>query len=132
MALYELRDMRGHALYHGAVRPAYVATSQQWVTPDCVVNAPISNLYCIVELPDPAAPDPARILTHIQYMNRFTDAELEGLYGAAQTVVAMQVWLKKFELADDIDLDDPLTIKGLNDMEAAGMIGPGRAAEILK
>lgn len=37
----------------------------------------------------------------------------------------------KFELADDISLDDPATRAGVQALEIAGVIGTGRAAEIL-
>jgi hypothetical protein len=81
----------------------------------------------------PVAPTPApvRVLTKLQYMNRFTDVELAGIYTAAKTVVSVEVWLEKFKLASEINLDDPATISGLQAMEAGGLIGMGRAAEIL-
>lgn len=78
----------------------------------------------------PPAP-PVRTLTHLQYMNRFTDAELEAIYTAAKTVVRVEVWLAKFNAAGPVDLDDPQTGKGLRDLEAANLLAPGRAAEIL-
>jgi len=82
----------------------------------------------------PAQPGPApiRTLTHLQYMNRFTDEELEAIYTAAKTVVKVEVWLAKFNAAGPVDLDDQETIKGLQAMEAAGLLATGRAAEILK
>jgi hypothetical protein len=64
-------------------------------------------------------------------MNRFTDSELATIYTAAKTVVSVEIWLEKFKLASEINLDDPYTIGGLQAMEAAGLIGVGRAAEIL-
>ena len=76
-------------------------------------------------------PAPVRVLTKLQYMNRFHDAELAGIYTAAKTVVQVEIWLEKFKLASEINLDDPITIGGLQAMEVAGLIGAGRAAEIL-
>ena len=90
------------------------------------------------EIVEPPAPVPSvRRLSKLAYMNRFTDAELAGIYAAAKTVVAVEVWLAKFNAttpeADgtSIDLDDPRTIAGLQGMEAAGLLAAGRAAEIL-
>jgi hypothetical protein len=90
------------------------------------------------EIVEPPAPMPTvRRLSKLAYMNRFTDAELAGIYGAAKTVVSVEVWLAKFNAttpeADgtSIDLDDPRTVAGLQGMEAAGLLGAGRAAEIL-
>jgi len=87
--------------------------------------------------PVPPAPAPVRRLTKLAYMNRFTDLELADIYSAAKTVIAVEVWLAKFNAttpdADGtaIDLDDPRTVAGLQGMEAAGLLAVGRAAEIL-
>lgn len=84
-------------------------------------------------LPDDqvAVPAPIRIITKLTYMNRFTDAELAGIYTAAKSVVQIEIWLEKFKLASEINLDDPYTIAGLQAMEVSGLIATGRAAEIL-
>lgn len=85
----------------------------------------------------PAALAPRR-LSKLGYMLRFTDAELVEIYSAAKESVAVEVWLAKFNLATPdpdgtaIGLDDPRTIAGLQALEAAGLIAPGRAAEIVK
>lgn len=81
--------------------------------------------------PAPEPSQPIRTLTKLQYMLRFTDPELAGIYTAAKTVVSVEIWLEKFKLASEINLDDPATIGGLQAMEAGGLIGVGRAAEIL-
>ena len=72
-----------------------------------------------------------KILTKVQYMNRFTDKELADIYGAAKVIVQVEIWLEKFKLAAEINLDDPVTIGGLQAMEAAGLLAAGRAAEVL-
>jgi hypothetical protein len=64
-------------------------------------------------------------------MNRFTDAELAGIYTAAKSIIAVEIWFEKFKLAGDINLDDPRTVAGLQAMEAAGLLVAGRASEIL-
>lgn len=73
----------------------------------------------------------ARTLTGLQYMSRFTQAELETIYGLSDTNLAVRVWVKMFERADVVDLDDARTVTGLQRLEAAGILGKGRAAEIL-
>jgi hypothetical protein len=80
--------------------------------------------------PEPAAEVASRTVTKLQYMNRFTDVELATIYTAAKTVIQVEIWLEKFKLASDVNLDDPATLAGLQAMEAFGLIGPGRAAEI--
>lgn len=79
------------------------------------------------------APLPVAItkLTKLEYMNRFTDTELAGIYTAAKVSIDVEVWLEKFKLATEIDLTDERTIAGLRTLEAAGLLVEGRAAEIL-
>jgi hypothetical protein len=85
------------------------------------------------ELPEATVvvPPTIRTVTKLTYMNRFHDSELAAIYTSAKAVVQVEVWLEKFKLATEISLDDPVTVSGLEVMESAGLIGPGRAAEIL-
>lgn len=96
--------------------------------------------WVLVEYVAPPAPTPAptvRRISKLNYMDRFTDAELAGIYTAAKTVVQVEVWLAKFNATTpdpdgtSIDLDDPRTVAGVQGLEAAGLLGAGRAAEIL-
>lgn len=87
------------------------------------------------ELPEePTQPviEPKTTLTKLEYMNRFTDAELAAIYTAAKTVIAVEVWLEKFKLSTDIELTDPRTVSGVQALEDAGLLAEGRADEILK
>lgn len=72
-----------------------------------------------------------RRLTHTQFVGLFTDAELQGILAAAQASPAMGAWWKKFELANGVDLNDRGAQGGLQALEFSGLIGEGRAAEIL-
>ena len=79
----------------------------------------------------------SRRLSKLSYMNRFSDGELAAIYTASKTVVQVEVFLKKFEATSvetdgtSIDLDDPRTVVGVQALEQFGLIGEGRAAEIL-
>lgn len=118
----------GQEVYHYSAAEPVEWTGMEFSTHDhtAVVDAPIP----------PAQPGPRR-LTKLAYMNRFTDAELATIYSAAKVSVAVEIWLAKFNAttpeADGtaIALDDPRTVVGLQAMEAGGLIGPGRALEIL-
>lgn len=79
---------------------------------------------------DVQVPAPRR-LTQTKFAERFTDAELQAILSAAAASAALNGWWKKFELADDINLDDPATRAGVQALEFAGVIGVGRAAEVL-
>jgi hypothetical protein len=88
------------------------------------------QFYRLVEEPIVATPR-VRTLTKLAYMNRFTDAELAAIYTTAKSNVHVEVWLDKFKLAEEINLDDPSTIAGVQALEAAGLLAQGRSAEIL-
>lgn len=72
-----------------------------------------------------------RLLSKLDYINRFSDQELTGIYTAAKTNVLVEIWLEKFRLAEEISLDDQRTIAGLNSLEQAGLLTSARVAEIL-
>ncbi len=72
-----------------------------------------------------------RRLTHKGFSDRFTDAEMQAILAAAEANAALKTWWEKFKLARDINLDDPATQGGVQALEIAGLIGEGRAAEVL-
>jgi hypothetical protein len=72
-----------------------------------------------------------RRLTHKGFSDRFTDAEMQAILPACQANAALNAWWEKFKLARDINLDDPATQGGVQALEIAGLIGEGRAAEVL-
>ena len=72
-----------------------------------------------------------RRLTHKGFSDRFTDAEMQAILAAAETNAALKTWWEKFKLARDINLDDPATQGGVQALEIAGLIGEGRATEVL-
>lgn len=81
--------------------------------------------------PDPVVPDPVRILSRFAFRSRFTQEEKEAIYTAAGSAVQIRVWLDDLQAADYIVLDHPETAAGVQALEAAELIGAGRAAEIL-
>jgi hypothetical protein len=86
--------------------------------------------YRLVKEPIVTTPS-VRTLTKLEYMSRFTDAELAAIYTAAKSSVQVEVWLDKFKLAEEINLDDPSTIAGVKALEAAKLLATGRSTEIL-
>ncbi|MDD3677189.1 hypothetical protein [Thauera propionica] len=73
---------------------------------------------------------PSRI-TRLQFLRRFTDAEMQAIVAASAQSPALQAEILKWQTADGINLTDPATVSGVNALEIAGLIAPGRAAEIL-
>jgi len=112
-------------------------------------NLPVPEEGVVVELPDLTAlklqcdyawdsettsfnlRPQTRLISKLDYLNRFTDAEVAAIYTAAKTDVMVEIWLEKFHLASEISLDDPKTIAGINFLEQSGLITTSRAAEIL-
>lgn len=72
-----------------------------------------------------------RNLTKLQYLRRFTSMERVTIRTAAKTEPVLEDYLAMLDLAEDINLDDADTIAAVNMLELAGLIAPGRAAEIL-
>jgi len=74
-----------------------------------------------------------RTITVLAFRDRFTDAEKIAIYTAAETNLPVKIWLDDLSSAhgQTIDLIDERIIAGVNAMEYGGLIGAGRAAEIL-
>lgn len=75
------------------------------------------------------APNP--VITKLAFRERFTQDEKVALYTAAKSEVRIQIWLDDLDAAQDLRLDDPRIIAGVQMLESQGMIGAGRAGEIL-
>lgn len=75
-------------------------------------------------------------LTKQQFIDRFTSQEMQAIMAAGRASVGVEAWLFRFNnLTPDpdgtsVDLQDPRTLMGLQELEAGGLLGPGRAAEI--
>ncbi len=90
-------------------------------------------------LPDPDAPPPPpepvyggrRVLTQLEFMRLFTVPERVAMRRASKLNEVMEDYLDLMRLAQEINLDDPDTIAGVQMMEGAELIGEGRAAEVL-
>ena len=82
-------------------------------------------------------PKVSRRISKQQFIDRFTPVEMSTILDAAKVNVAVEAWLFRFNSvtpdADgtSIDLDDARTIESTIGLEQAGLIGAGRAAEIL-
>lgn len=70
-------------------------------------------------------------LTRLEFLRRFTDAEMQALLSAAESSPPLKAALLKWQTAEGIVLTDPETIAGVQALEIAGLISAGRAAEVL-
>lgn len=72
-----------------------------------------------------------RRLTHQQFLARFADAEMQAILAAEAAQPAVATWLERFRLAGYVNLTDPSTVAGVQALEIAGLLGTGRAGEVL-
>ena len=79
--------------------------------------------------PETVAPRPP--MSVLTFRNLFTQPEKVAIYTAAKTVVDIEVWLADLSAASTVDLSHAQTIAGVNALEQFGLIGAGRAAQIL-
>ena len=70
-------------------------------------------------------------LTKYQFMSRFTAEERIAITTASTQSPELADWMELFKLTEEMNLNDPQTIAGVQMLEAGGIIGVGRANEIL-
>ena len=73
----------------------------------------------------------SQVSSRLSFINRFTDAEMIGMVTAARASPAIEAFLLKWQVASNVSVSNPITQGGVQTLEVAGLIGPGRAAEIL-
>lgn len=79
----------------------------------------------------PAAASEQRHLAPASFKRRLTQPERIGIRQAAKVSDEVYDFMDLLDTSKFIDLDDPLTQYGLQQLEAAGLLAAGRAAEIL-
>jgi hypothetical protein len=98
----------------------------------------LSEVITPVPSPDdpPVEPGPVyggrRALTHLEFLRLFTMEERIAMRRASKLSEVLEDYLDLLKLAQEINLDDPDTIAGVQMMEAGELIGEGRAAEVLR
>ena len=112
----------GETTTEGELRSNFTGT--EWV------NIP----YFTHKDPEPEPEVPKKI-TQLAFISRFTDAEAIALdlasIGATVEAASIRRYVQKINAATFIDMDRADTITGVNQLEAVGLIGAGRANVIL-
>jgi len=111
-------------------------TSSPIVAPDLVAvdeyDTSIVGRTWVNNAPGDFPPEPVSTrLTRLEFRNRLTGPEKEAIYTAAESSVAIRIWLDDLAAAEYIELTDPSTSGAVNGLEALTLIGTGRATEIL-
>lgn len=82
-----------------------------------------------------AVPVATRYITPLAFMSRFTDAEAVAIdlasIGATAQAAGVRRYLNKVNVAKHIDLDRADTRAGVQALETATLLAPGRALQIL-
>ena len=114
----------------GEVVHAY--TSDEPVSWQGMEFAQFNHIAVIDKAPTP----PARRLSKLGFIGRI-GAEFAAILAAAKVNVEVEMFVRMLDWTTpdsdgtSVDLDDPRVISALNSLEASGLIGVGRAAEIL-
>jgi hypothetical protein len=92
-----------------------------WTYKDGVFTPPVI-------IPPPALPN---IITKLAMIDRFAEAEYEGILTAAKTDIQVQGWLDRFNVSNQINLEDSRTISGIDLLVSKNLLTQERADEIL-
>lgn len=79
----------------------------------------------------PAPPAPVVPWTRKDFLLKFTPTEYAAIKAATLVNSDVDYYWAIFQAAENVSKIDPVTIAGINALDTAGLIGPGRAAEIL-
>jgi len=88
----------------------------------------------VVKVPDGAVIGgsvPGYKITRLAFKKRMTDAERIAVRGAAAVNDTIYDFMDLLSDATYVDLEDPETVAGVAALEGAGLLGAGRASEIL-
>ena len=73
----------------------------------------------------------SRFLTQEAFTRKLTSQEMRNIYQASKANIDVEIWLDRFKMAKEIDLDDSFLIDGLNGLALAGILSFERVQEIL-
>jgi hypothetical protein len=132
MSLYAV--IKGNIVDGIAIADAPLQTDGVWICIDDVDPKPSrdwtyeNGVFSPPVIIVPALPN---IITKLAMIDRFTEAEYEGVLTAAKTDVQVQGWLDRFNVSNQINLDDSRTINGINLLVSKNLLTQARADEIL-
>ena len=121
--LYELSNGNAHSQ---SSEPINNPNAQRWG----VKQTNKSGLWNS-ELLDFEAEQKSRIMSKLEFLNLFTDEELAAILTAAKQSALVEVFIKKLDLSEFIDLAYEPTVAGLRAMSDAGLLTSDRAEAII-
>jgi hypothetical protein len=101
-----------------------------WITdPDLIEKYELSGAGFFRVEPDP--PQEKTFMPKIDFLRLFTQSERIAIRTAAKTNAQIEDYQDMLNAATVVSLQDEDMISGIPLLEAAGLIGPGRAAQVL-
>lgn len=70
-------------------------------------------------------------VSRVAFLQRFTAEERVAIRTAAQSSPAIEDYLELLNASQEVDVTHAVTVAGVQQLEAAGLLAAGRAAEIL-
>ena len=90
--------------------------------------------WLVINYSAPPVYDPvteAKIYSQVEWLRRFTANERIAIRAAAAANPLLDDYIKLMDATQEIHVDDPDTISGVQTLEAVGLLAVGRADEIL-
>jgi hypothetical protein len=128
------------ALIQDSIVVNVIIASETWTAPDGYIAYPlpegstvgIGDVYDGVDgFAKAASPAPSAIMSKLTFMRRFTPEERIAIRQAAVQDVVLADAQELLNLALEIDLNDPDTVRTLQYMTFLGLVTAERATEIL-
>ncbi len=85
----------------------------------------------MLTLTAPPPPPPKTQFTSLEFLAKFTEAEVLGVVSATLQSAPLKLWYDMMMAATFVDLQDVRTGQGLDALIAAGLLAPNRKAQIL-
>lgn len=133
MGLYAV--IKGTIVDGIAIADAPLETDGVWV---CVDSLPVKpqpgwsyDGTNFAPPPPPLVIPLPNVITKLAMIDRFTEAEYEGVLTAAKSDVQVQGWLDRFSSANQVNLDDSRTINGIQTLVSKNLLTAQRGQEIL-
>lgn len=95
------------------------------------VEAHHAGRYRLVESSDLPTSFLPNTITKVAFRFRLTDAEYVAILAAAKTDVAVEAWVSTFNMVSQVNLADPRTVAGVQQLVAAELLTQERGTEIL-
>ena len=112
---------------------SFESSDEDWaaaVAAECFVAYSVRSAEYTLGEPQTVSTNPLHI-TRYAFRERFTAAEKIAIYTAAKTVPSIQIYLDDVNASTYIDLARAATRAGVQALEGAGLLAPGRALAII-